>query len=1811
MDEPYELFLELDDPDMGKNNPDTEMSIQAGSIDLTKSESENALVEEDSPAEFEELILDLDEFENRTSAPKAMGSSESDEPEIVFELDELEVDDRDADEETLFELDIPETDVSVSESEPMVNREQENEDSNISGEIPTDLIELEEYFRDILEQTKRKVVIVIDAVNQLQKEENAREMRWLPERFPENVCVVVSLVEDKREKGEGYDIEADTTALNAMRKRPVKPFEISVAKLSEVECKDIINSYLSLFNKALMPDMQDILVRKQEAYNPLYLAVALEELRVFSKHEELKDFLQNRIPDNVVDMFDFVLNRVEKDLKARFEEKDNRNLFKEFMVNLATGRDGMYEADLRILLGDWQESKDREESEVRLSDYYWGELKRSMRAYLFSRGDKWDFFHQQLKQAVGNRYLPDKEKRYAAHKTIADYLELMGYQHMTTIKDLPHHLIKAGENGGAESGEWNRLENVLCDLRFIEAKCKYRLVYELVGDYAATLDALPEAQGENEKEIEHEERINKYVRDLIAYARGEIDKLEIVPSVKPWSGKEIGKDTERIINNPTRLDRIRTFSQFVIAESHILLKVGSMPNFCIQHAYNYARSGPVAVAAEHLIDTEDVGVLLLLPSTHRSEYNPHPALLKTIEINTLEGHTDGGFSVSITPDGKTAVSGSEDNTLRVWDIESGQCLRALQGHTDGGFSVSITPDGKTAVSGSEDNTLGVWDIESGECLRALGGHTDGGFSVSITPDGKTAVSGSLDLDCLDEAVSGSVGLDFLNGGGDSTLQVWDIETKQCLRTFEGHTDGVFSVSITSDGKTAVSASRDKTLRVWDIKSGQCLRALEGHTDGVFSVSITSDGRRAVSGSRDKTFRVWDIESGRCLRTLEGHTKGVFSVSITSDGRRAVSGSEDKTLRVWDIETGRCLRTLEGHTKGVFSVSITSDGRRAVSASRDKTLRVWDIESGKSNRTLGGGIEWFESSDFALDGKVAIIASGHNSLHVWDSETHRPIRTLKGHKEKVTSVSNTPDGKTAVSASEDKTLRVWDIVTGQCLHSLKHPYHIDSMRISTDGKIAILQNFDGPFAYLDIENGEFANYTTFDIHKEKVTSVSITPNGKIAVSKCARYNLPSYWNTSYNPLMVWDIESGRCLHTLEGHIHEVYSVIITPDGKTAVSRGFDIVLVWNIDTGQCLRTLESLITSCGGISITSNGKMAVLVNNDNTVHVWDIETGQCLRTLEGHIHEVHSVSITPDGNMAVSGSGDKTLRVWDIKSGQCLRALEGHTSSVFSVSITPDGNMAVSGSGDKTLRVWDIKSGQCLRALEGHTSSVFSVSITPDGNMAVSGSGDKTLRVWDIKSGQCLRALEGHTSSVFSVSITPDGNMAVSGSKDETLRVWDIKSRQCLRTLEGHADDVNSVSITPDGKTAVSGSDDCTLRVWDIKSGKCLRTLEGHTKGVIGVSITPDGKRAVSRSSGLALRSWNIETGRSFSILEDHTYPESKSPMIVTPDGKTVVLGGGDDNGAKTFRVRDIETGQCLRTLEGHTKGVLSVIVTPDGKTAVSGSKDETLRVWDIESGQCLRTFEGHTEQPKSITPDGKTAILWDSEDETNRVWDIESGQCLRTLESNFVIVTPDGKTAVSVSYDNSLCVWDIESGQCVRTLEGHTSWVSCVSITPDGKTAVSGSGDKTLRVWDISTGQRLVIFHAHGPITSVSATKAQGIAFGSELAEVVFLTFHNLPIEPPVVTPVRIWLSGVNGSSGEWDGTIKTTCKWCGRSSPVNNEILDVITSITRNAGLAPDQSPCLELPREAWDEPRLLSECPLCNKPLKFNPFMVDNRDL
>jgi WD40 repeat protein len=217
--------------------------------------------------------------------------------------------------------------------------------------------------------------------------------------------------------------------------------------------------------------------------------------------------------------------------------------------------------------------------------------------------------------------------------------------------------------------------------------------------------------------------------------------------------------------------------------------------------------------------------------------------------------------------------------------------RYLKGHNGYVWSVALTQDGRRALSGSMDNTLKLWDLQTRQCLATLKGHTDTIYSVALAHDGRHALSGSM----------------------DSTLKLWDLESRQCIATLEGHTAGVWSMAFSPDGNRALSGSADKTLKLWDLDTRQCLATLEGHTESVWSMALSSDGSRALSGSADKTLRLWDLETGQCLAMLEGHTGYVGSVAFIQDAGRALSGSADNTLKLWDVKTRQCVATLEGHT----------------------------------------------------------------------------------------------------------------------------------------------------------------------------------------------------------------------------------------------------------------------------------------------------------------------------------------------------------------------------------------------------------------------------------------------------------------------------------------------------------------------------------------------------------------------------------------------------------------------------------------------------------------------------------------------------------------------------------------------------------------------------------------------------------------------------------------------------------------------------------------------------------------------------------
>ncbi len=964
----------------------------------------------------------------------------------------------------------------------------------------------------------------------------------------------------------------------------------------------LLDMWLDDAHRKLQEDQRAEILRKFELCGmPLYLRLAFGEAQRWKSYDGLPRGskghagLSEDIPGIIRDMF----------WRLSQESNHGRMLVERSLGYLAASRNGLTEDEMLDVLSqdgelyqDFLKRTYHKPPEQRLPVVVWSRLYFDLEPYLTWRSADGTsllvFFHRQLGEVVMEDYLKGEEKK-ERHRALAWYF---GGQPYWTERDKTKtlNLRKTAELPYQQA--WgilgNELVGTLTDFSFMEAKVHASGTYPLIEDYE------------------------------LAFIHG------IKVSEERWKNTE---KSLRLIQGALRL------SAHVLAQDKSQLPCQLVGRLMTQKAPE------IHALLEQIKKWK--GAPWLRPLTS-SLMPPGGPLLRT-----LMGHTSSVNAVALSPDGCRIISGSADDTLKVWDMESGAELQTLKGHTNSVFAIALIPNGRFIISGSLDHTLKVWDMENGTELRTLIGHTDAVTAVAVTLDGRRIISGSWDC----------------------TIKVWDMENGTELRTLTGHTDAVTAVAVTLDGHCIISGSKDCTIKVWDMENGTELRTLTGHTYHVETVAVMPDGNHIISGSYDNTLRVWDIENGAEIRTLMDDTNFVKEVVVMPNSHCVISGSGDNTIKVWDIESGAKLRTLTGHTDSVRAVAVTPDGRRIISGSWDHTIKVWDMESGTELRTLTSHTSSINAVAVSPDGCCAFTASDDNTIKVWDIRSGMELRTLTGHTGFVRAVAIMPDGRRIISGSHDKTLKVWDIESGMELRTLTgHAGFVGAVAITPDGRRIISGSHDKTLKVWDTESG--MELRTLTGHAGFVEAVAITPDGRRIISA------GSYDNT----LRVWDIESGVELHTLTGHTAWVSAVGVTPDGHSIISCQWgNIIKVWDIESGVELCTLTGHTGWIHAMAMMPDGRYIISGSGDNTLKVWNLESGVEVRTLIDHTRFVEAVAVTPDGRRAISGSGDNTLKVWDMESEKVISNFNGE-SPLIACAVAPDGVTVVAGENSGRVHI---------------------------------------------------------------------------------------------------------------------------------------------------------------------------------------------------------------------------------------------------------------------------------------------------------------------------------------------------------------------------------------------------------------------------------------------------------------------------------------------------------------------------------------------
>ena len=577
---------------------------------------------------------------------------------------------------------------------------------------------------------------------------------------------------------------------------------------------------------------------------------------------------------------------------------------------------------------------------------------------------------------------------------------------------------------------------------------------------------------------------------------------------------------------------------------------------------------------------------------------------------TLTGHTGAVRTIALTPDGRRAVSGADDLTVGIWDLELGTQIHSCKGHTDWIRAVVVSPDGRWVISTGDDCTVHIWNIETGLLVKRFDAVAGWPRALAITPDGKH----------------------ILIGGDNYCIQVLATESGKKVFSLKGHKGTVNAITVTSDGTYAISAADDRSLRVWSLETGAELHVLRGHGAKVVGLATTIEGQSVISGSRDDTLRAWPLLSQHATEPVSGRVIAhdaywLRAITLTPDGCQVIGGADDCSIKVWEVETGKQTRLFQGHADWINGLAVTADARRVVSASDDQTIKIWDLSSAIRRSEPKGHKERVRALVSTADGSLAVSTSDDHKMKIWNLKDRSEILVCRGRSHWPVAVS--PDNQFIVSAAGDATLEILNFNTGAVERILSgHTDRVRAVIVTAYGRRIVSASDDRSIRIWDTKTGITKCVIKTERHWTRTLAAAV--DGKIIVS-----------GSDDRTLKVWDAEQGIELRRLQRHDARINSVAMSLDNRIVVSASDDQLLkVWDLDTGGEVCALSGHQAKVNALALDRQGQYIVSASDDFTLRVWSLTIRRLLATYTGD-SPMHACAVGDGGTII---AGDQTGRL---------------------------------------------------------------------------------------------------------------------------------------------------------------------------------------------------------------------------------------------------------------------------------------------------------------------------------------------------------------------------------------------------------------------------------------------------------------------------------------------------------------------------------------------------------------------------------------
>lgn len=604
--------------------------------------------------------------------------------------------------------------------------------------------------------------------------------------------------------------------------------------------------------------------------------------------------------------------------------------------------------------------------------------------------------------------------------------------------------------------------------------------------------------------------------------------------------------------------------------------------------------------------------------------------LKRISDESILTLRDRGVipcGVAWTPDGSRILTGFFDGKIIVWDSQTGKRVQTIKGHRDAVFDITINGDGTLAASGSRDRTVRLWNLHDGSEkmeLQAPERATD----VDFSPDGRKITA----------AASYS-----------KIAVVWDVETGEELLRLPPHRPFLQSIAFNRDASMIATGSTEQaggqgeaSIRLYNAETGVVLHEFPADSWGVKELAFSPNDQRLAASTTTRAIQIWnaaDIASRPLRLTDIGNF--VETLEFTNDAARLVSGGKDGLVHISDSFSGERIDTFRGHRGNINRIALSPDATRAVSTSMDGTIKVWNLNEHPGRRVLRGHSHSVECVTFSPDGKILVSGSGDGSLRVWDTSTWEVMRVLNVHDGPVRGASFSADGSVFASSNLEPdtpglegSIILWDADWNAEVLAERLP-SVMKMSVRPDRRELVAA----------LSNGQLRtwNLKTREVVPEKDPQKKI---GAAAYSNDSRFLAATVIG---DEAIIYDSHSRDVLKTLEIPFadSERYpqTVCFSPSDDYLVIGGRSgVTVIWRTDTWEQVGQIgesgdaqvRSLVFAPGGDRLFVGTTLGVTIVNTAT---W-----AGLLTIRD-VSGVYSVAMSPDGNDLAASSSDGTVRIW--------------------------------------------------------------------------------------------------------------------------------------------------------------------------------------------------------------------------------------------------------------------------------------------------------------------------------------------------------------------------------------------------------------------------------------------------------------------------------------------------------------------------------------------------------------------------------------